>query len=62
MNRYSGARWFKDLPIWVRALVYDLTGWRVARISIRQRTDTGLFAYTSERWVYAWTRTKKETP
>lgn len=60
MNKYTGARWFKGLPRWIRTLVYDLTGWQVIRMTIRHRGDAGLFAYTSERIVYSWSRAKKE--
>lgn len=58
MNKYTGARRFKSLPRWIRTLVYNLTGWQVIRTSIRHRVDTGLFAYTSERMVYVWSRAK----
>lgn len=60
MSKYIGACWFKSLPRWIRTLVYNLTGWQVIRTSIRHRVDTGLFAYTSERMVYSWSRAKKQ--
>lgn len=59
MNRHSGARWFYSRPRWLQMLVYNLTGWQVQKMTIRRRHDAGLFAYTTERVTFSWSRARK---
>lgn len=59
MNRYTCARWFNRRPRWLRDLVYELTGWQVIRTTITGHHSAGLFAYTTERTTYSWTRARK---
>lgn len=52
--------WFKNLPKWIRTLVYDLTGWQVISMKITEHKSVGLFDYSVTTKHYTWIRSGKK--